>query len=123
MSNFSLDVFVFHCPGSNLFDKLNLGSKTSSYLFKNTAYVTITNTCNDPIQIAVAYTGCKVYRGTGAGFQTVTTLYPGNSAKYRIETPALWKKGKVVFGIRNYYGGKYSYTISQSKVDSLKRTK
>ena len=42
-------------------------AKTSSYLFKNTAYVTITNTCNDPIQIAVAYTGCKVYRGTGAG--------------------------------------------------------
>ena len=98
-------------------------AKTSSYLFKNTAYVTIKNTCDDPIQIAVGYTGCTVYRGTGAGFQTYTTLYPGNSATYRIVTPALWKKGKVQFGVRNLLGRKYSYTISQSKVDSLKRIK
>ncbi len=92
-------------------------------VFGKTTPITIKNTSSTPIKITLTQvSGCKVYRSTGAGFSSRSsiTLYAGNSAKINIRT-SLGNAGTVKMQVSSILGEAYSCTINGSNYSLLSR--
>ena len=79
-----------------------------------TSTVTVKNNSSDPIKLTMTQiSNCKVYRSTGAGFSSWSsiTIYSGASASFTIKT-SLGKAGEVRFSIENYFGGQVACDIT-----------